>query len=109
PGPGVRPRGEPSAHRDLGQSRDRRDRDGGGMMRGIWLRTGSVLAVVSQLAGCTLMSTASVEHGIAAKADAFKDVRPAADNRDQVASVATPFFGSRVVRGTHGEALPARL
>jgi type IVB pilus formation R64 PilN family outer membrane protein len=78
-------------------------------MRTALVRTASCLALASALAGCTLMSTASEEHEIAAKADAYKDVRPAADNRDQVALNAEAYFGNRVVRADHGEALPARL
>ena len=77
-------------------------------MRRPLFRAVSFIALASGLAGCTLMSTASEEREIAGKADAFKDVRPAADNRDQVAFGAEPYFGSRVVRGDHGEALPAQ-
>jgi type IVB pilus formation R64 PilN family outer membrane protein len=78
-------------------------------MRSSLFRATSLLALTSVLTGCTLMSTASEEREIAAKADAYKDVRPAADNRDQVALLSAPFFGGRVVRADHGEALPAKL
>ncbi len=79
------------------------------MMRGTLLGAGSALAMVSVLAGCTLISTSSEEREIAAKADGYKNVRPAADRRDQVALAAAPYFGGRVVRTHHGEALPQKL
>jgi type IVB pilus formation R64 PilN family outer membrane protein len=78
-------------------------------MRRTLLRATSGLALASTLAGCTLISTATEEHEIAAKAESYKDVRPASDKGDQVAATTTPFFGSRVVRADHGDVLPARL
>jgi type IVB pilus formation R64 PilN family outer membrane protein len=78
-------------------------------MRRTLLRSASLLALVPAMAGCTLLSTATEEREIAAKAESYKDARPAPDNRNQVAAVTAPFFGSRVIRADHGEALPARL
>ncbi len=68
----------------------------------------SILALTPTLSGCTLMSTAREERDIAGKADAYKDVRPAADDRSQVALGAAPYFGSRVTRSGHGEPLPPK-
>jgi len=69
----------------------------------------SLIALLPTLCGCTLMSTAKEEREIAGKADAFKDVRPAPEDRGQVTLGAAPYFGSRVERSQHGEALPAKL
>jgi type IVB pilus formation R64 PilN family outer membrane protein len=79
------------------------------MMRSPLFRAASFIAVALGLAGCTLISTAKEEHEIVSKADALKDVRPAVDNRERVAFGTAPYFGSRIVRGDHGEALPAKL
>ncbi len=69
----------------------------------------SLIALLPTLSGCTLMSTAKEEREIAAKADEFKDVRPAPEDRSQVTLGAAPYFGSRVERSEHGEPLPAKL
>ncbi len=69
----------------------------------------SLAVLLSSLAGCTLIDTSRQEREIAGKADAFKDVRPLASNRDLVAFTPTPYFGSRVLRSSHGTPLPARI
>ncbi len=79
------------------------------MRKASLLRTISLVAVATGLAGCTLMSTAHEEREIVRKADAYKDVKPAADNRSQVSFATAPYFGSRVVRADHGEPLPASI
>ncbi len=72
-------------------------------------RTASAAAIAIVLGGCTLLDTAKEEHEIARKADTFKDVRPAAANKDLVSFAAAPYFGSRVIRSSHGDALPASV
>lgn len=79
------------------------------MRKAFLLRTISGVAVATGLAGCTLMSTAHEEREIVRKADAYKDVKPAADNRGQVSFATAPYFGSRVVHADHGEPLPASI
>jgi type IVB pilus formation R64 PilN family outer membrane protein len=80
------------------------------MMAGSILRRSvSGVAILSMLTNCTLVDTARQEREIAGKADAFKDVRPAASNRDLVAFTPAPYFGSHVVRSRHGTALPQRI
>jgi type IVB pilus formation R64 PilN family outer membrane protein len=72
-------------------------------------RAVAIASIVVPLPACTLMSTAREELEIIRKADAYKDVRPATDNRNQIGLGATPYFGSRVVRAAHGEPLPASV
>ncbi len=69
----------------------------------------SLLAIASVLAGCTLIGTQKEEQEILRKADAFKDVKPASVNRDQVSFSTAPYFGSRVIHSSHGEPLPASI
>jgi len=70
------------------------------------LRTISLAVVASAISGCTLISSADEEREIIKKADAFKDVRPAAANSAPVSFAAARYFGSRVIRSSHGEQLP---
>jgi type IVB pilus formation R64 PilN family outer membrane protein len=79
------------------------------MMAQSLLRGASSAAIVLALAGCTLVSTANEEQEIVHKADQFKDIRPAAANKDLVSFGNTPYFGSRVIRSSHGEPLPAAV
>ena len=72
-------------------------------------RSVSGVAILSMLTNCTLVDTARQEREIAGKADAFKDVRPAVSNRDLVAFTPALYFGSRVVRSSHGAPLPTRI
>jgi len=73
------------------------------------LRTTALAVVTSLLAGCTLISTKKEEQEIVRKADQFKTVQPPAANRDSVAFAATQYFGSRVIRSSHGDALPESI
>jgi type IVB pilus formation R64 PilN family outer membrane protein len=78
------------------------------MRRSRYLAAVSLAAVLPAMSGCTLMSTAREEREIAGKADAYKDTRPAADDRGQVSTASGAYFGSRVVRADHGDPLPAK-
>jgi type IVB pilus formation R64 PilN family outer membrane protein len=73
------------------------------------LRTAASAAIAFGLAGCTLIGTAREEQDIVRKADQFEDVRPQAANEDLVSFASTPYFGSRVIRSSHGEPLPAAI
>ncbi len=73
------------------------------------LRTASLLATIVALAGCTLLDTQQEEQQIVRKADQFKDAQPPAANRDAVSFAAEQYFGSRVIRSSHGEPLPAPI
>ncbi len=79
------------------------------MIRRRFRHSVSLAVLLSSLAGCTLIDTSRQEREIAGKADALKDVRPGASNRDLVAFTPTPYFGSRVVRSSHGTPFPARI
>ncbi|MDB5392892.1 MAG: bacterial type and secretion system family protein [Rhodospirillales bacterium] len=71
------------------------------------LHTVSLLATVTALAGCTLISTKQEEQEIARKADQLKDAQPQPENRDLVVFAGKPYFGSRIIRSSHGDPLPA--
>ncbi len=73
------------------------------------LRAAAFLALGVGAAGCTLGDAARIDRSIAAKAEALRDVRPAAEGRGAVTPAPEPFFGGRVVRSGHGEPLPPRL
>jgi type IVB pilus formation R64 PilN family outer membrane protein len=73
------------------------------------LRTTALAMVTSLLVGCTLISTKKEEQEIVRKADQYKTVQPPPANRDLVAFAATQYFGSRVIRSNHGDALPESI
>jgi type IVB pilus formation R64 PilN family outer membrane protein len=78
-------------------------------MRRMLRRSVSWLAVLAIVPGCTLIDTAQQEREIVRKANSYKDVRPADDDRNAVAFTTAAYFGSRVIRTSHGGALPTNV
>ena len=79
------------------------------MNRSTLLRTISLLSTVTTLSACTLLATKNEAQEIVRKADQFKDEKPPSANRDLVSFTAPQYFGSRVIRSSHGEPLPTQI